>query len=67
MDTNIYIIDVFSKYGWAVPIKTKTGLAVSTALKTVFKEATPAMLWTDKGKEFYNKTVAEVLNKHNIK
>ena len=63
----LMIIDVFSKYGWAVPIKTKTGLAVSTALKTVFKEATPAMLWTDKGKEFYNKTVAELLKKHNIK
>ena len=25
------------------------------------------MLWTDKGKEFYNKHVAEVLRKNNIR
>ena len=64
----LMIIDVFSKYGWAVPIKSKTGLAVADALKKVLKEgASPAMLWTDKGKEFYNKNVATLLHKHNIK
>ena len=64
----LMIIDVFSKYGWAVPIKSKTGLAVADALRKVLKEgASPAMLWTDKGKEFYNKNVATLLHKHNIK
>ena len=64
----LMIIDVFSKYGWAVPIKSKTGLAVADALKKVLKEgASPAMLWTDKGTEFYNKNVATLLHKHNIK
>ena len=63
----LMIIDVFSKYGFAIPLKTKTGIAVADALKNIFKKhSSPAMLWTDKGKEFYNKHVAEVLQKHNI-
>ena len=61
----LMIIDVFSKYGWAIPIKSKTGIA--HALEKVLKKTKPAMLWTDKGKEFYNKNVDGVLTKHNIK
>ena len=58
------IIDVFSKYGYAIPLKTKTGIAVAGTLKNLFKKhSPPAMLWTDKGKEFYNKHVAEILKK----
>ena len=64
----LMIIDVFSKFGYAIPLKTKTGIAVADALKHLFKKHTPpAMLWTDKGKEFYNKHVAEVLKKNNIR
>ena len=63
----LMIIDVFSKYGFAIPLKTKTGMAVADALKGLFKkQSPPAMLWADKGKEFYNKHVAEVLRKYNI-
>jgi len=35
------IIDVFSKYGWIVPLKQKTGIAVANALERVFKERKP--------------------------
>ena len=31
------VIDVFSKYGWLVPLKDKTGKSVASALKTIFK------------------------------
>ena len=45
-----------------IPLKTKNGIAVADALKILFKKhPPPVMLWTDKGKEFYNKHVAEVL------
>ena len=44
------IIDVFSKYGWIVPLKQKTGIEVSSALEKVFKEHKPEKLWVDKGK-----------------
>ena len=53
------VIDVFSKYGWLVPLKDKTGKSVASALKTIFKERQPEKMWVDKGKEFYNENVNE--------
>ena len=51
------VIDVFSKYGWIVPLKSKTGAEVAETFNTIFKERRPDKLWVDKGKEFYNKNV----------
>ena len=51
------VLDVFSKYGWIVPLKTKTGVEVANALRQIFIERKPEKLWVDKGKEFYNKDV----------
>ena len=59
----LMIIDVFSKYGWAIPLKTKTGLEVTRAFQhlwekkqsqttTTTTKTTPKKLWRDKGKEF---------------
>ena len=33
----LMIIDVLSKYGWAVPLKTKTGIEVAVALRRILK------------------------------
>ena len=55
------IIDVFSKYGWLVPLKDKTGKSVAMALKTIFKERQLEKMWVDKGKELYNKAVKELV------
>ena len=61
------VIDVFSKYGWIMPLKDKEGETVTGAFKTIFKEGRkPQYLWTDKGKEFYNKHLKEFLDKHKI-
>ena len=60
------VLDLFSKYGWIVPLKTKTGLEVSKAFESIFKKNKPKMLWVDKGKEYYNKNVLELLAKDNI-
>lgn len=35
------VIDIFSKYGWLVPLKEKIGKTVATALKNIFKERKP--------------------------
>ena len=60
-------IDVFSKYGRIRPLKDKEGETVTEAFKSIFKEGRkPQYLWTDKGKEFYNKHLKEFLDKHNI-
>ena len=52
------VLDLFSKYGWIVPLKDKKGETVTEAFKTIFKEGRkPHYLWTDKGKEYYNKNM----------
>ena len=37
----VMVIDVFSKYGWAVPIKYKMGDEVKSALESIFTKRTP--------------------------
>ena len=44
------VIDVFSKFGWMLPLKDKTGVSVANALKEIFKQRKPEKLWTCKGK-----------------
>ena len=55
------VIDVFSKYGWLIPLKDKTGKSVASALKTIFEERKPEKMWVDKGKEFYKKDVKDLI------
>ena len=60
-------IDVFSKYGWIVPLKDKKGETITKVFQSIFKEGRkPKYLWTDKGSEFYNKHFKDLLKKHNI-
>ena len=50
-----------------VPLKNKKGETVTQAFKTIFKEGRkPQYLWTDKGKEYYNKHMKELLEKNGI-
>ena len=62
----LMVEDIFSKYGWAVPLKTKTGVAVRDALKRIFDHHVPKKLWSDAGREFFNKEVKTLLKKHDI-
>ena len=62
------VIDVFSKYAWSVPLKSKTGQEVSEAFETILKEGrTPELLWVDQGSEFYNQKFKKLLENHEIK
>jgi hypothetical protein len=61
------VIDVFSKYAWAVPLKNKTADSIIHAFKEIFKSGrTPEKLHTDKGKEFINKKFQSFLKDKNI-
>ena len=63
----LMVIDVFSKYGYSVPLKNKAGDSVAHAFQKILKEGRiPKYLWTDKGKEFYNKDLKKVLKQNNI-
>ena len=49
--------DVFSKYAWLVPIKSKTGPALVEAFKVILSSGRkPHKIMTDQGKELFNKS-----------
>ena len=66
------VIDTFSKFAWALPIKKKDGVTVSKAFGKIFKSAKsqnhkpPNLLLTDKGLEFENKHFKRLLNNYGI-
>ena len=49
------VVDIFSKYGWMLPLKDKTGKSVADALKEIFTHRKPQKLWVAKGREVNNK------------
>ena len=59
----LLVIDIFNKYGWIKPLKNKEGETIVKALKEIFKESgrRPEKLWTDKGREFFNKNVKNLV------
>lgn len=65
----LVVIDAFSKYALAQPIKKKTGKEVTEAFGRISKEAQgrkPQKLETDAGKEFYSSTFQEFVKSHGI-
>ena len=62
----LMVEDVFSKYGWAEPLKFKTGVCVKAALEKIFRDQIPKKIWADKGTEFYNKEVQRFLTKNSV-
>lgn len=60
------MIDVFSKKGWAVPVKSKSGAEISSVLRTLLTEYPVRRCQTDKGSEFRNKLVQNLFKEFNI-
>ena len=64
----LLVIDIFSKYGWIIPLKDKKTKSVSLAFGHIFKKSKrkPEKLWTDKGSEFISKHFKDFLKKNTI-
>ena len=60
------VIDVFSKYAWAIPLTDKSAKTIKLAFDVIFRERRPDHLQSDKGKEFTNATVQALFKFHNI-
>ena len=60
------VIDIFSKYTWNIPLKTKSALDVAKAFETILTKNHPKKLWVDQGSEFYNKTFDKLLKSKSI-
>ena len=62
------VIDTFTKYAWAIPLKNKSGLSITNCFKIVLGESRkPEKLWVDRGSEFYNKTFKSLLKENETK
>ena len=62
------VIDVFTIYAWAKPLKAKKGKRALNAFIEIVNESDrkPNKLWVDQGKQFYNKLMQEWLENNDI-
>lgn len=60
-------IDVFSKFAFAVPLKTKTGREVAEAMESILDERQCALLQGDKGAEWLNSNFQQMVKRRGIK
>lgn len=62
------VIDCFSKFIWAKPLKTKTGEEVTHVFESILKESgrRPKNLQTDQGREFFNTHFKKLMQKYDI-
>ena len=62
------IIDNHTKYAWVIPLRYKSGKTTTNAIKNLIEKAKrkPDKIWSDRGKEFYNKTFLDFLKQIEI-
>lgn len=61
------VIDVFSKFAHAIPLKSKSAADVANAFKALFKTYRPLSIQKDEDKEFTCKAVQTVFKQHLVK
>lgn len=62
------IIDCFSRFAWAIPIKDKTPVTIINALEPIYQEiGAPLRVHTDKGKEFTSRETKQFFQDWNVK
>lgn len=64
----LVVINAFSKFTYARPLKNKTSHEVTKAMNSILSEikVTPKNLQTDQGKEFFNTNFATLMKKYKI-
>ena len=62
------MLDVFTKYPWAKPLKDKNSKTVLNAFIAIVNESNRKQnkLWVDEGREFYSKLMQEWLDNNDI-
>ena len=54
-------IDIFSKYAWSFPIKSKKISDIKSCFEKIFKEIKPELIWSDKESSFFSKEMIKFL------
>ena len=60
-------IDVFSKYPWSFPIKSKTIKEIKPCFQKIFKEKKATFIWCDKEGSFFSNEILKFFEDYNIK
>lgn len=60
------VIDILSKYAFAIPIKNKTNKEVIPAFKRIFDDRKPTRLQTDQGTEFISRELLKFYKENEI-
>ena len=61
-------IDLYSKYGFVIPLKDKKGISIVNAFNKIIKQSNrkPNKIWVDQGGEFYNNVFEKWLSDNDI-
>lgn len=59
-------IDVLSKYGYLIPLKTKEGVVVAEAAAEIFDDQQPQRVCTDRGSEYKSRVFQQLLKDRGI-
>ena len=62
------VIDTFTKYAWAIPLKDKKGVSIVDAFQKILDDSNrkPNKIWVDKGSEVYNSFFKKWLKDNDI-
>ena len=60
-------IDIFSKYAWSFPLKTKTIKDIKSCFERIFKQRKPSYIWSDQESAFFSREMLKFFEDHNIK
>jgi hypothetical protein len=62
------VIDIYTRFAWSVPMKTKTAKEVLDAFQKIMQDSDrkPSKIWVDQGGEFYNKLWTPYLQQQGI-
>ena len=55
----LFVIDIYSKYAWVIPLKDKKGITITNAFQKILNGSNckPHKTWVDKGSEFCNRSM----------
>ena len=64
----LFVIDIFPKYAWFIPLKGEKGVAITNSFQNILKESNrkPNKIWVDKWSEFYARLMKSWLEKNAI-
>ena len=60
-------IDIFSKYAYSFPNKSKTIKEIKPCSQKIFKKRKPSYIWSDQESAFFSKEMLKFFEDHNIK